>query len=679
MADSDIRPPVTPAALDTDPDTNSTDESKEAILAWLTEAVAESESFLQSQPGYSQIDASIAAIMGEDDATPLAPGSRLSNTRTNRIAKIAEDMAALLTDTKPFWDYSVANRRFEQHADIYGKLATFWYQQRNVDLVWSDLIKLCVVAGTAYLHIYWDQEIDDLNVIAEDPRNVLPIRPTDNRNLESCLGVIVKKKVPINYIRDRYKLKVSPDSDGSAQTWLGRVRDASAEIVSPIWKWQKSQALRKELPKIPCVTMYTCYLKDNRTNDTGKPKEMGEFETETYYDQIPDPNPAIQELGLSAPVQTVSVKRTRRRPKNNWSYVVQPGDPLFPNRRLIMWAGTHIIYDGPSFYWSGAVCFPVLNLTISPYPWSWLGKAPVWDLLRLQESLNRLLRVVDDHAAQVAQPGAIMDKNSVGRADYNAFDTRRAGWKIYQNPLAGKGIQVVNPPPLDQGIWDQIKWIIEEMKELSGIADLSAMSKLGQMPSASTIESIVNAMTPALRLRSRIMEAFTRQLAMSIAYGFSQFYSLTRRVTVLGPNGATLDDFDFDPGSLVPDFIHEKDYDKQGGITPDAIIRGPLPRWDRCREFLRHLVFKISPASLLSSAQTEQRMIYLQLARAGWMDIFTLWETLGIPNIGVLPDNVRTIPERLAYQQQIGLSGDVSASGRKASGQEIPRLVTKES
>jgi hypothetical protein len=72
-------------------------------------------------------------------------------------------------------------------------------------------------------------------------------------------------------------------------------------------------------------------------------------------------------------------------------------------------------------------------------------------------------------------------------------------------------------------------------------------------------------------------------------------------------------------------------------------------------------------------------MIYLQLTRAGWMDIFTLWEILGIPNIGVLPDNVRTIPERLLYMQQLGLGGDVNAAGRKASGQSPPRVVTKES
>jgi hypothetical protein len=162
------------------------------------------------------------------------------------------------------------------------------------------------------------------------------------------------------------------------------------------------------------------------------------------------------------------------------------------------------------------------------------------------------------------------------------------------------------------------------------------------------------------------------------------------RVTELGPGGITQDDFDFDPGTLMPDYVSDSDYQvsemvtngnrhTMATISPDALIRGPLPRYDRAKEFLRRFVFKISPGSLLNAAQTEQKLIYLQLTRAGWLDIFTLWESLGIPNIGVLPDDVRTIPERILYQQKLGLTGDVNPAGRKASGQEGPRVVTKES
>ncbi len=632
----------------------SSDTVGDPTISWLTEAVAEAEAFLAVQPGFDQISSSIDAIMSTDES-PNSNGLKevLSTTRTNRIAKIAEDIAALMTDTKPFWDYSVSNRRFEQHAQIYGKLSTFWYQRRNIDLRLADAIKYYIVGGSGFLHLFWNPDIEDIDAIAEDPRNVLPLRPLGYESCESCLGIIVKRKVPINYIRDKYHIDVQADSDGSAITWLSKMRDGAADVISPIWTFRKTSKKDVELPRIPTVTLYTCYLKDERRNNrrdmgtlyTGKPIQMGTWED--------------------------------GKPMDNWSYEVALGEKLYPNRRMIVWVGTHKLYDGPSYYWHAH--FPILKLTLNPYPWSWLGKAPVWDLLRLQTSLNRLLRVVDDHAAQVAQPGSIHDKNSVSRAEFSSFDTRRAGYKIYQNPLAGKGIQIITPPPLDAAIWEHIKWIQDEMKELGGVADISGLMSLKQVPSNDSVESIIHSMTPAIRFRSRILEAFTRELAMQLAYNFSQFYTLPMRVVELGPGGVTQDDFDFDPGSMLPDFVHDKDYDSGGAISPEALQRGPMPRFDRAKEFLRRFVFKIAPGSWLNSAQVEQKMIYLQLTRAGWMDIFTLWEVLGIPNIGVLPDNVRTIPERLLYQQQLGLTGDVNAAGRKASGQSPPRVVTKES
>ena len=251
---------------------------------------------------------------------------------------------------------------------------------------------------------------------------------------------------------------------------------------------------------------------------------------------------------------------------------------------------------------------------------------------------------------------------------------------MYQNPLAGKGIQIVNPPPLDDAIPAHIEWIMNEMSELSGLTDMRQLMDLNQIPSTSTVESIIRSMSPALRFRSRIMEAFVREFAMQVAYNFSQFYSITERTAELGPGSITQDDFDYDPGTLVPAYVHDADVSPESGDpTEAAVLRGPRPRHERAKEFLRRFIFRVAPGSLLNAAQVEQKLIYLQLARAGWMDVFTLWEILGVPNIGVLPDNVRTIPERLIYQQTLGLGGDVNPAGRKASGQEVPRLVTKES
>jgi hypothetical protein len=633
------------------------------ILNWLMQKREEGEAFLAAQPGWAQIQRAIDAIMSIDDDDGLgaigkALGSGLSRTRTNRIAKIAEDIAALMTDTKPFWDYSVANRRFEQHAEIYGKLSTFWYQDRNIDLRLADAIKYYVVAGTGYIHLFWNQDIGDIDAIAEDPRNVIPIDPTGYESLESCRGVIVKKKVPTSYIRDKFGIEVKSETDGSNMTLLERAYDTASQIIGPVWASMKNgNAANNDLPRIPTVWLYTCYLKDNRNNTrkdmgsrfTGKDVEMGNF--------IDGPN--------------------GREPADNWSYVVKVGEPLYPNRRMIQWVGTKKVVDQPSPYWHAQ--FPIIKITLNPQPFSWLGKAPVWDLLPLQRSLNKLLRVVDDHAAQVAQPALIADKANVSKSTFAAANTRAAGMKLWQNPMAGKGIQVVPPPPLDQGIFEQIKWIQQEMKELSGIIDMSEMMNLGQLPSNSTVESIMRAMTPAIRFRSRIMEAFTRTFAKQLAYNFTEFYTFPMRVTILGPGGITQDDFDFEPGTMMPDYVHMDDFDVDGNLKPQSLLRGPLPKYNRAKEFLRRFAFKIQPGSLLSAAQTEQKLVYLMMWRGGIIDTYTLWEIFNVPNIGNLPDGVRTVPERIQWCQANGLGGSVAPEGRKASAQEGPRVVMKES
>jgi len=628
----------------------------------------EGKAFLKAQAGWDRIGDAINAIMSTDERNPMAnlatPDSKLSRTRTNRIAKIAEDIAALLTDTRPFWEYSVANRRFEQHAQIYSKLSTFWYQNRNIDLIMGNVVKYYVAAGTGYLHLYWDPDIEDIDACSEDPRNVIPIDPKKFDSLEDCLGVIVDKVVPISYIRERYGVSATPEADGSALSWLGRVKDAVDDVISPIWRANKLDKAKDDLPRIPTATIHTCYLKDNRTNNTGRSIEMGPF-----HDSINDQGQPI------------------RVPSTTWAYLVPSGEKLYPHLRMLTWVGTNMLYDGPGFYWHGM--FPIIKLTLNPYPWSFLGKAPLWDILPLQESTNRLLRVIDDHADQVAQPGAIADKNNVSENTFKQFNTRRAGFKVRQNPNAGKGIQIVNPPPLDVTIPNQIEWNINEMGELAGIKDAARLMDLKQIPSNGTVESIINQMTPGLRLRSRILEAFTRNLARQLSYNFTQFYTLPLRVAILGPSGITVDDFDYDPGSLLPDFPDSKDYTTEMGddgtmktiVKPESFLLGPAPKYQRANEFLRRFIFKISPASLLNGAQMERTLIYFQLTRAGVMDPITLLEQLNVPNIGVeqLPDNVRTILDRIKWCQANGLMMQVNPAGAKASGQEPPRIVTKES
>lgn len=623
------------------------------VLGWAAEALEEGEAYLKSQDGYNKVGECMRTIMGDRrDAEAILGSGKLSSTSSNRFAKVAADMAALMTDIKPFWEFRTGNKRFEKNASIFGKLSSIWYQQRQIDMRFSDCVKYALAGATSYAHQFWNPETEDLDMLAEDPRDVFPIRPIGTQSLQDAFGCIVREERTVNYLRQQFPEKahlIKADRDGSISalrlenTRAGKLLEA---IGSPFRAALFGSKTAHDIPKIPTADLFTIYVKDPSRNETGAVRRVGDFS--------PD-----------------------GKPLNNWSYEVEPDGLIYPRKRCIIATRTAVLYDGPSIYWHGL--FPYTKLTLDPWPWTWLGKGLLWDLLPLQQSLDKNLRNVDDHTAKATEPDVIADKNSVSKAALEKMNTRRAGGKYQHNPIAGKGMQLVYPGPLDPSISKTIEFIINEMQELSGVRDMSQMMRLNQLPSGDTIDKMVEAMTPSSRARSRVIEAFMREFAMIAAYNFAQFYTPLMRLTMLGPSGIIQEDFDRDIGTMIPDFVHESDFNQWGHPTTEALARGPLPRYDRAREFLRQFSYHIAPGSLLSSSEIERKLLYLQLARAGWIDLWTALEVLGIPNVGEPPAGADTIMQRLQAQQQMGLGMEASAAGRKASGQSMPRMKISES
>lgn len=639
-------------------------KTEAATIAFFMDKFQIGQAFLKSQPNFNKIQLAVDAVMGMDSASITA---NLSTSRTNRIGKVNDDITATLTDTKPFWDYHTYNNRFEQHAQNYSRGATLWYQRRSCDLAMFDVINYHNAAGTGYLHMYWDPELQDIRPVGLNPLKVIPIDPIGNKSLEDCKGAIIYEDKPISYFQDTYGIFIQPDSTGGVGGFMNRASNIIFGSASPIHlsfasdQKASAQAVKTAREYIAYIKDYRCNCKEDLGDSyTGQPIPMGDFMEVEFADR---------ETGE---------KKKRYEPANHWSYWVHPGDPLYPHGRQVIFTARKLIRDGPSPYWHGHI--PIIKFTLNPIPHSWFGKAPLADLLDLQQSLNKMLRVIDDHADQVAQPGLAASTDGVSPTMFDDINTRRAGWKVHYDSRYGEPFKIVPPPVLEAMVPEHRDWLCNEIDMLSGVADLRHLMQLNQMPSSTTMESIVNSMSPILRLKSRIMEAFIREVAYQYMFNFSQFYSIEQITAMLGLAGITLDNFDFDPGTSVPDFLFS-DMDPQGKIKPEAIANGPRPRYQRAREFLRMFTFKIQPGSWLQSAELESTMFYFQLVRAGIMDPISLLEKLNVPNIGteILPPTARTILQRIAWCQQNGLMMDVNAAGRKASGGESPRIKVSES
>jgi len=620
------------------------------IHDWCGLAVQEGQAFLESQPGFASIDETWRAVMGTTYEDKLRQNS-ISQLNLNHMGKIGLDLASSLTDIKPFWQYKTNNARFEPQAEMGQKLAASWWNKRLIDLKFCDVIKHSIVAGSGYAHLTYNSDLQDLDLLAEDPRDVLPIRPSDMYSTQNCFGIVIRRERPINYLKHMYPAfanRITADRDGSYaslakqqnyQSKLSGLGLVSGFMSNMIGMGMKPAAAPLS---VPVCDVFTIYVKDDSVNETGSDQLMGDA-------------------------------------ASNWSYIVKPGEPLYPRKRCIVMTRSckEPLYDGPNIYWHGQ--FPIAKLTLDPWPVTWMGKAPMRDLLSIQKEIDRVVRGMSDKLEKCWRPDLIGDQKSISKAALDRIDTRRAGLRL-RTAQAGN---ITMPEPNLQSVQVGMEFaqkLIDSMKELAGTQELSSLVQLGQIPSSETIERMIESWSPAIRLRSRVMEAFLREVAMITLMNFFQFYTQAQRIAVLGPSGQTFEDFDFDPGTLIPDMLSM-------GLMDD--VGNPLPRYERAREFIRYFTYQIAPGSLLAASEVTDKLMYLQLSRMGFVDPITLLEKLNVNNIApaaMMESAGETIFERLQFCQQAGIGMQVGpagatapASGRKATAQQMPRIAVKES
>ncbi len=659
-------------------DSAEPDTVEYAIVQWSESRLLRGRNFLEAQIGFDRISAAIDAVWANEKSSNVsyAPMAKtgLSKTACNLIPKISEDLTAQLTDTRYFWNYQTQNPKYQKQAENSNKEAEHWYNNRQIDLRIADVIRDYTVAGTGVAHHYYSRQLNDLMLEREDPRNVYPIDPISYHTFQDCKGVIVRRARTPDWVKEEFNKVVKPDTGGNVGSgffgWIQRVIEGPGERGGPLSKRSKADSA---IPGSPTVFVNTMYLRDMRTNKTGKTVRMGPWEEVDVPGTPGSLGTYNQETALMENQVLPTPPSKKWQAETPWSYEVPPGAPLYPFHRMIVWGGGALLYDGPSPYWHAK--FPLIKFTLNPQNGSWFGKAPLWDCLPLQNSMNANLRVIDDHAAKVAQPAIIGDRN-VSKAEMQKADSRAPGMKIRTNMASGKGIQIVNAGMLDPIIWEIIKFCIEQMQKIAGTFDASSMAGLAQIPSDDTIDTIMKTMTPATRLRSRILEGCFKQLAEMQLYGMFEWDTITKRIAMLGVTSVTREDFDYAPGTQIPDDVPDGEPGDIAGFENALGLDNPRPLYIRARAMLQSFACKFDPSSLLNSANQAELMKYFMLSKLGYYSVFGLWDRMGILSSCIPPDMVVPPDEigRLALQQKLGLGMIANAQGRKATDSEPPGL-----
>lgn len=648
------------------------------ILAWVKEAVAEGEGMMSQDPVWTDMDRNMDYINGRQKAKAVSQErpSYVSHAVVNETRRTARRHVSALTDIKPVYAYRTPNPNFQQQAMLLNQLTTVWWINTFADLALADAVWYAAACGCGDLVCEYDQfygPMGDMVLYPRDPRDTIPIRPSRDASIQSWFGCILREAHSYNMLAGMYpeqkellKRSASPWGAGvftKFKSAFNKIMGGGATTtLSGLTKtYTGQQRLSGDE-----VILYKVFLNDPAVNSTDRPIMMGKAGT-------------------------------------SWSYTVQPGDRLYPRKRLIVCTEGGILFDGPSPYWHGM--FPVARLKLCSVPWSFFGLPLVDIQVPIQDAINDSLNYMLDNVRQKLRPPKVANSR-VPEPALRQFDPLNPRAQLRTQEQVGTGFQFAELPELPAFTFELFTYLRGVIHDLSGDSTLDALqaAAANQSFDPESIEAWMNALSPELKLEGRQVELCLRHLADMGKSNIFQFYDAGRRMQVLGDAGMTLQDLDYDPGDLIPAM-----QPGEQGYLPQLDVQ--IDKKDRAEFFLKLFTFYVTPNSLLALNAQAEKLKYTMMMRAGICDVWTFWEKMEVPNAGqpplmylpaVIPVNPELLPEiaaglvpgqqidpnnpnqvlelrrpvtiteRLQAQALMGLGMNQSPVGQKASGQTSP-------
>ena len=606
------------------------------LLGKLNEGRMQGETFLQGQRGYEDMDGAIDIIAGTADKRRPASLSRIS---PNWLKRNVREIVASLANIRPMWNFKNDNPAYDSHAGILNKLLHSWYLHTFADRAIRKALQYAAVQSRGYVSPVWKKDFwcygrGDIELEVLGPRDVIPEQCGPDNDLQKAYAVHIHKEIPLNLAHamwPAYADQITPDRSSSSN--LRRGGGKLQRFISPVLDAaSRLRGREADSRQLPTVDVYFTYILDTTINFGSEERLMGEPGTSWSY--------KVPYVGMKMPT---GINDEQGRP--TFREAMPEDCMLYPKRRLVIWTKGCIMRDGPSYWWHGMV--PVVPFSMDDWPWEFLGYSAIRDGASLQDSGVTLLRAIDDSQNAKLRPPLAYDEDSLSKAFMERFDPRQPGQKVAHNLSMGDPIKLLVPPTyydIPQTIFAHIGNLVEMMKDLLGVKDISAITKARQMPSADAIEKMAEMAGPLMTDMSRTMEASIRLLGEMVKGLFFQFYDAQRRIQIMGPDGVTEQDYDYEPGNLVPSHLPGEPDTK-----PSA-----LSRLERARWHMNNIFLEITPNSLHQLTQTTRKLMMLQLKKSGVpIDSWTIAEAFDIPNFGSAPVGAKTVFERWVAEQRL--------------------------
>jgi hypothetical protein len=248
-------------------------------------------------------------------------------------------------------------------------------------------------------------------------------------------------------------------------------------------------------------------------------------------------------------------------PENaNWSYIVEPGMPIYPRGRLVVTAGRKVLADSCNPYWHASHPFGKYR----PYrmPWTRFGLSALEPGAAIQNILNRINGGVMDTVNAAIEPTLIAPKAAFSDQSWDTMDPGAPGGKLRYNNNTPKVPEFRKPPELASYVLAVKQGLEKEQDMSSGSAAIQQSLQKKQVPSGDSLDMILNSKSVNVRLMGKNLKSYLTDIGSMVACNTMQFASVKRRAQLFGGTGILDSDFTPRYGEMKP-----------AGMEPEEFVR----------------------------------------------------------------------------------------------------------
>jgi hypothetical protein len=632
--------------------------NKQELFAWTQQMLQDSRSYLRLQPAYKFISSGLDIING--DSMMGSEVQSLSSVRTESTVRNTKEVVAAQTNLRIIPAFKAESQMYEEQNDILNKGFMGWQNMTFADRALRKAWQYACVGGTGYIGERYDPNLyyrgrGDIVWDAYGPLDVLPLGLPPNLDLQGAYAVAMCKKMPIHQLWRMFPLYRDLIAANRTSTMgKGMVIAQAVKFASAVLKrWGQGARQPEEASTWDTTDTYHIYVDDDSVNETGRPMQIcgpdGRWGTSWSY--------TVPYVGQEIPTGRVlngGQRETKRAQREDCL--------IYPNRRLVVCTDSGILNPDPanqsSYRWDGRV--PCAQFRADDWAWNFLG----FPITRYGQSLEKmgieLWRGINDMMNLRLNPSGFYDRGSTAASLLQTTNPRIPGLRVGLDMTLNKAesqftpMLPVNWYDVPAPILEAVSKILPAMlKDQMGVADVSAMARARQLPSGDSTEKLLEAMGPLVKDQSRNMEQSIRLLGELWKSDWFQFATAKRRMQMLGPEGLTEEDFDYDPGSLIPlskdstgkmlEMTHNPEgswsYEQGSSVRmPDLSVNA----FERARWHKNNFTFSVTPYSLHELNSTTRKLFMLQLMKVGFpLSWWTLADMFDVKNFGpcLVPDS----------------------------------------